>query len=1106
MVMTANVFKLDSPESYRDKEMTTRSQVAVKRILPHRKSIKKRKKKASVKRHDSEADNDGGKKSKKKKKHKSGFGGDEIVNTETSNVNRSHDKALVNSDNNYGAKRDKRKCVCDDGNTTHKPKKKRSILAKIAIKHGVQLTALERMAEDFKKLTGGILLYRNKDYLVLYRGNKFLSREVAEALVEQEKFVRSLREGSSALIIPSTEFSYELISAGILGETRDVTGKLGNNLDGGHHAEKEKHEVEDLRHENLVRKLERKLVFSEKNLLKVERGLAKVEKCLQPAEQREDLESITDEEMFMFHKLGLNMKAFLRLGKRGVFDGTVENMHLHWIKGELVKIIMKAKNFVRYKQTEDPEVDEDNKSSSEDAKKNVIENLEAKGNDLKSPEIAKKSEKRKKKKQKGSKIDEVVTTPSRKSTKKVIFSIQVEVLPAEYQKKHGNEWRTFADTMGKHMNHVKDTWRSIQVTSKKKGLWTMEYKILFDLVNKYLRMKGFKEKNSKHGMLLDNILWMAISYQLRTRDHVVCYTKWYDQLEEILSHKRSDDEDLLKVKEEDELKEIADEYFGKESELGEGDKLLRDYLLKEMKKETRLGISEKEDEDFTNWYSQACRLCELVTFSDTKELYILEPSPTKVWNILRTYMDAAIEELGDVEMKKLFLLIKHAYLEKKGHNEGFKHEPGEHDFLTPFTLRPTSGTTIYPYFRNKIKTHRDLPVKVNPGVKTIRWEVSDSNPLIRGSEFDWQEGHSTFTTKEEAYDDLLEFLSTYSCVYENLLSVPVIKGVKYEKDKFFGADYTTNVEANGRGVQGVPSPFLRKNIKSTVWQKRYQAVVMHVPFKGADTKRILGKCEAVKTILQGVGVRAIVDERDNYAGVWKYADWEMKDVLLRIKIGPSELEKNQVRIVRRDTGVMMDVITVNLVTRVKDLHRERFFVAKKRLEESIRKVETWSEFKESMRQKKLFLAPWCEEGKVENIVLKKSCASLVSMCSVINQRVMSLSKIMDSVLLDGSKAEEKFDIEEVSKTPWIRGKFRDVVRNVHLDDEEHGKKKRSRRTCIDLQEQETVVFYSCEVELMVSTKAFETLKFKEMRGRFYIEDLSKMGFKLKGENVGISLK
>ncbi|KAJ4894346.1 CRM family member 3A [Raphanus sativus] len=230
----------------------------------------------------------------------------------------------------------------------------KSMLAKIVIKRGVQLTTSERMAEDLKKLTGGILLSRNKDYLVFYRGKNFLSREVAEALVEQEKFVRSLQDeeeearlrGSSALIIPSTEPTSKLVSAGTLGETLDATGKWGKNLDDGHqHAEEVKHEVEKLRHENLVRKLEKKLAFAERKLLKAERGLAKVEECLQPAEQRADLESITDEERFMFRKLGLKMKAFLLLGRRGVFDGTVENMHLHWKYRELVKIIVKTKTF-----------------------------------------------------------------------------------------------------------------------------------------------------------------------------------------------------------------------------------------------------------------------------------------------------------------------------------------------------------------------------------------------------------------------------------------------------------------------------------------------------------------------------------------------------------------------------------------------------------------------------------------------------------------------------------------------------------------------------------------------------------------------------------------
>ncbi|KAG7583031.1 RNA-binding CRM domain [Arabidopsis suecica] len=229
----------------------------------------------------------------------------------------------------------------------------KSMLAKIAIKRGVQSTTSERMAEDLKKLTGGILLSRNKDFLVFYRGKNFLSREVADALVEQERFVRTLQDeeeqarlrGSSALIVPCIEPPKKLVSAGTLGETLDATGKWGKNLDDDDHSDEVKQEVEILRHENLVRKLERKLAFAERKLLKAERGLAKVEECLKPAEQREDPDSITDEERFMFRKLGLKMKAFLLLGRRGVFDGTVENMHLHWKYRELVKIIVKAKTF-----------------------------------------------------------------------------------------------------------------------------------------------------------------------------------------------------------------------------------------------------------------------------------------------------------------------------------------------------------------------------------------------------------------------------------------------------------------------------------------------------------------------------------------------------------------------------------------------------------------------------------------------------------------------------------------------------------------------------------------------------------------------------------------
>ncbi|KAJ9182218.1 hypothetical protein P3X46_006239 [Hevea brasiliensis] len=232
----------------------------------------------------------------------------------------------------------------------------KSSIAKIALKRGVQLTTSERMAEDIKKLTGGMLLSRNKDFLVFYRGKDFLSPDVSETLLERERLAKSLQDKeeqarlrASALVIQSSGTMEQSGTAGTLQETLDADAKWGKSLD-DNHREKFMREVEIARHANLVRKLESKLVFAEKKLTKAERALSKVEEFLKPAERQADPDSITDEERYMFRKLGLRMKAFLLLGRRGVFDGTVENMHLHWKYRELVKIILKAKSFEQVKK------------------------------------------------------------------------------------------------------------------------------------------------------------------------------------------------------------------------------------------------------------------------------------------------------------------------------------------------------------------------------------------------------------------------------------------------------------------------------------------------------------------------------------------------------------------------------------------------------------------------------------------------------------------------------------------------------------------------------------------------------------------------------------
>ncbi|KAF2290202.1 hypothetical protein GH714_004057 [Hevea brasiliensis] len=234
----------------------------------------------------------------------------------------------------------------------------KSSIAKIALKRGVQLTTSERMAEDIKKLTGGMLLSRNKDFLVFYRGKDFLSPDVSETLLERERLAKSLQDKeeqarlrASALVIQSSGTMEQSGTAGTLKETLDADARWGKSLD-DNHREKFMREVEIARHANLVRKLESKLVFAEKKLTKAERALSKVEEFLKPAERQADPDSITDEERYMFRKLGLRMKAFLLLGRRGVFDGTVENMHLHWkyldrvSKGYAI-IVFRGKNYQR---------------------------------------------------------------------------------------------------------------------------------------------------------------------------------------------------------------------------------------------------------------------------------------------------------------------------------------------------------------------------------------------------------------------------------------------------------------------------------------------------------------------------------------------------------------------------------------------------------------------------------------------------------------------------------------------------------------------------------------------------------------------------------------
>jgi prolyl-tRNA synthetase len=465
---------------------------------------------------------------------------------------------------------------------------------------------------------------------------------------------------------------------------------------------------------------------------------------------------------------------------------------------------------------------------------------------------------------------------------------------------------------------------------------------------------------------------------------------------------------------------------------------------KDVKKETGLGLSVKKDENFGEWYSEVCKQ-DMIEYYDISGCYILRPWSMAIWEIMQIFFDAEIKKM---KVKNCYfpLFVSPGVLEKeKDHIEGFAPEvawvtkSGKSDLEVPIAIRPTSETVMYPYYSKWIRGHRDLPLKLNQWCNVVRWEFSNPTPFIRSREFLWQEGHTAFATKAEADEEVLQILELYRRIYEEYLAVPVVKGMKSENEKFAGGLYTTSVEAfipnTGRGVQGATSHCLGQNFAKMfeinfenekaetemVWQNSWaystrtigvmimthgddkglvlppkvasvQVVVIPVPYKDANTQGIYDACTATASALCEAGIRAEEDLRDNYSPGWKYSDWEMKGVPLRIEIGPRDLENDQVRTVRRDNGVKEDIPRGSLVEHVKELlekiQQNMYEVAKQKREACVQEVKTWDEFIKALNEKKLILAPWCDEEEVERDVkarTKGETGAAKTLCSPFDQ-------------------------------------------------------------------------------------------------------------------------
>jgi len=377
------------------------------------------------------------------------------------------------------------------------------------------------------------------------------------------------------------------------------------------------------------------------------------------------------------------------------------------------------------------------------------------------------------------------------------------------------------------------------------------------------------------------------------------------------------------------------------------------------------------------------------------------------------------------------LFVSHKALNREAsHIEGFAPEvawvtkSGKSDLKEPIAVRPTSETIMYPAYAKWIRSHRDLPLKLNQWTNVVRWEFKHPTPFLRSREFLWQEGHTAFATLQEAKDEVMTILDLYRQVYEDLLAVPVIKGRKSEKEKFPGGLFTTTVEAfipeSGRGIQAATSHCLGQNFskmfdiqfendqskKEYAWQNSWglttrsigvmvlvhgdnkglvlppriaplQAVIVPIFYKDKDNEALKKKGFELLSTLKAKGFRVSFDDRENYNPGFKYNHWELKGVPVRMELGPKDFENSTICIARRDTGakefgITYDKLADKLGEVLDDIQKNLLEKARKTRDERLTRVLKWDDFVPALDNKKLVLSPWCEETPCEDEVKVKT--------------------------------------------------------------------------------------------------------------------------------------
>ena len=434
------------------------------------------------------------------------------------------------------------------------------------------------------------------------------------------------------------------------------------------------------------------------------------------------------------------------------------------------------------------------------------------------------------------------------------------------------------------------------------------------------------------------------------------------------------------------------------------------------------------DENFAQWYTDIVLKAELADYTDTKGCIAIRPYGYAIWENIQNYTDKKFKETG-VKNTYFPVLIPESLLQKeKDHVEGFAPEvawvteAGGEKLEEKLCIRPTSETIITTMYSKWLKSGRDLPFVYNQWCNVLRWE-KETRPFLRSREFLWQEGHTIHETAKEAKERTLQMLDIYADVIENLLAIPVIKGIKTETEKFAGAEETYTIETmmyDGKALQSATSHYFGQNFTkpfNVAFQNREGKQEYAYQTSWGSTTRLIGaiimahgdnrglklppKVAPIQVALVPVAMhkegvkekaqeiyeqlknkyRIELDDREKVSPGYKFNDWEMRGVPLRIEMGPRDIENGVCILVRRDTNEKIEVQLTELDSKIEEIleliQQNMYNTCKKRMKQKTTIAHNLEEFQANINKEQGFIkAMWCGseecEAKIKELTSAKS--------------------------------------------------------------------------------------------------------------------------------------